>query len=111
MKARPSSIFCGFSSASLARSKVSRSGPCADIMLWSEPPPGTKPPLPAVFASYAPSIRPMYSLITLRWKYGGRKVSSPTSQRGAKTTKSTPARPGVSDGDVSTVKIDGSGWS
>lgn len=53
----------------------------------------------------------MYSLITFRWKYGGRKVSSPTSQRGANTTKSTPARPGVSDGDVSTVKIDGSGWS
>lgn len=43
MKARPSSIFCGFSSAALARSKVSRSGPCADIMLCSEPPPGTNP--------------------------------------------------------------------
>ncbi|WP_435871315.1 homogentisate 1,2-dioxygenase, partial [Micrococcus luteus] len=40
MKARPSSIFCGFSSAALARSKVAWSGPCADIMLCSDPPPG-----------------------------------------------------------------------
>ena len=47
----------------------------------------------------------------LRWNHGGRKVSSPTSQRGAKTTKSTLARPSVSLGLVSTVKIDGSGWS
>ena len=30
----------------------------------------------------------MYSDITLRWNHGGRKVFSPTSQRGAKITKS-----------------------
>src|SRR5262245_57102152 len=53
----------------------------------------------------------MYSLITLRWNHGGRKVSSATIQRGGKMTKSTLATPGVSEGDVSTVKIDGSGWS
>src|SRR5882724_8582263 len=53
----------------------------------------------------------MYSLITLRWNHGGRNVSSATIHRGGKTTKSTFAVPGVSDGDVSTVKIDGSGWS
>src|SRR5689334_19767925 len=53
----------------------------------------------------------MNSLITLRWYQGGRKVSSATSQRGGKITKSTFAVPGVSLGLVSTVKIDGSGWS
>ena len=34
-----------------------------------------------------------------------------TSQRGGKMTKSQLAVPGVSLGDVSTVKMDGSGWS
>src|SRR3954468_22291196 len=53
----------------------------------------------------------MHSLITLRWNQGGRNVSSATIQRGGKTTKSALARPGVSEGLVSTVKIDGSGWS
>src|SRR5438477_10097372 len=53
----------------------------------------------------------MNSLITLRWYQGGRNVSSATSQRGGKMTKSQLAVPGVSDGEVSTVKIDGSGWS
>src|SRR6476620_8851936 len=53
----------------------------------------------------------MYSLMTLRWNQGGRNVSSATIQRGGKMTKSQFAVPGVSDGDVSTVKIDGSGWS
>ena len=53
----------------------------------------------------------MNSLITLRWYHGGRKVSSATSQRGGKITKSALARPGVSVGEVRTVKIDGSGWS
>ena len=53
----------------------------------------------------------MYSLMTLRWKYGGRKVYSATIQRGGKMTKSAFAVPAISDGDVSTVKIDGSGWS
>jgi len=38
-------------------------------------------------------------------------VSSATLQRGGKITKSTFAVPGVSEGEVSTVKIDGSGWS
>ena len=53
----------------------------------------------------------MNSLITLRWKYGGRNVCSATVQRGGKITKSTLAVPRVSEGDVSTVKIDGSAWS
>src|SRR6478609_1273792 len=53
----------------------------------------------------------MYSLITLRWNQGGRNVSSATSHRGGKITKSAFATPGVSLGDVSTVKMDGSGWS
>jgi hypothetical protein len=51
----------------------------------------------------------MNSHITLRWNQGGRNVSSPTSQRGGKITKSTLAIPWVSVGAVSTVKIDGSG--
>ena len=38
-------------------------------------------------------------------------MSSATIQRGGKMTKSALARPGVSLGEVSTVKIDGSGWS
>ena len=45
----------------------------------------------------------MNSLITLRWNHGGRNVSSPTSQRGGKITKSALASPGVSVGEVSTV--------
>ena len=53
----------------------------------------------------------MNSDMMLRWYQGGRKVSSPTSQRGGKITKSTLARPGSSLGEVSTVKMDGSGWS
>ena len=53
----------------------------------------------------------MNSLIRLRWYQGGRNVSSATSQRGGKITKSQFAVPGVSLGEVSTVKIDGSGWS
>ena len=47
----------------------------------------------------------------LRWYQGGRKVSSATIQRSGKITKSTLAVPGVSDGEVITVKIDGSAWS
>ncbi len=69
-------------------------------------PPGTKPP---AFASYAPCTRPMNSLAMLRWNHGGRNVCSATSQRGGKITKSMFATPGVSLGEVSTVKIDGSG--
>jgi hypothetical protein len=38
-------------------------------------------------------------------------VCSATIQRGGKITKSTLAVPGVSEGLVSTVKIEGSGWS
>ncbi len=53
----------------------------------------------------------MNSLIRLRWYQGGRKVFSATSQRSGKITKSMFAEPGVSVGAVSTVKIDGSGWS
>src|SRR5689334_14806874 len=53
----------------------------------------------------------MNSLITLRWNQGGRNVCSATIQRGGKITKSQLAVPGVSEGEVRTVKIDGSGWS
>src|SRR6202007_3054270 len=53
----------------------------------------------------------MNSLITLRWNHGGRNVCSATIQRGGKITKSTLAVPSVSDGEVSTVKIEGSAWS
>jgi hypothetical protein len=53
----------------------------------------------------------MNSLMTLRWNHGGRKVSSATIQRGGKITKSQLAVPWISDGEVRTVKIDGSGWS
>ena len=63
-------------------------------------------------ASYAPCTRPMNSLITLRWNHGGRNVCSATIQRGGKITKSHVRRARRSrDGEVSTVKIDGSGWS
>ena len=51
----------------------------------------------------------MNSLIRLRWYQGGRKVSSTTSQRGGKITKSQLAVPGVSLGLVSTVKMSGPG--
>src|SRR5215468_4520034 len=71
-------------------------------------PPGIKP---SALASYWPKISPMNSLITLRWNHGGRKLCSATIQRGGKITKSTFAVPGVSEGEVSTVKIEGSAWS
>jgi len=45
------------------------------------------------------------------WYQGGRKVFSATSQRSQKTTKSRLAVPGVSEGEVRQVKIDGSAWS
>ena len=45
----------------------------------------------------------------LRWNHGGLKVPSATIHRGGKITKSQLGRLGVSPGDVSTVKIDGSG--
>ena len=48
-------------------------------------------------------MRPMNSLITLRWYQGGRKVSSATIQRGGKITKSMLATPGVSEGEDNTV--------
>ena len=38
-------------------------------------------------------------------------MSSPTSQRGGKITKSAMAVPTWSEGPVRTVKMDGSGWS
>ncbi|MNY38504.1 hypothetical protein D3C86_1731370 [compost metagenome] len=78
------------------------------MRLCSDAPPGAKPP---ALASYSPKISPMNSLMTLRWNQGGRKVSSATIQRGGKMTKSQLAVPGVSLGEVRTVKIDGSGWS
>ena len=49
--------------------------------------------------------------MTFMWYQGGRKVFSATSQRSEKITKSMLAVPGVSDGEVRTVKIDGSAWS
>src|SRR5471030_452743 len=108
MKANVLSSLRGTSSALLALAKASASGPCGTMLLCSDSPPGRKP---SSLASYWPRTSPMHSLITLRWNQGGRKVSSATSQRGGKITKSQLAQPGVSDGEVSTVKIDGSGWS
>src|SRR5947208_12559250 len=108
MNASVSPRYCGSRSAVEARSNVAASGPCPDMQLCRLAPPGTKP---SAFASYVPKISPMYSFMMLRWKYGGRNVCSATIQRGGKITKSMFAVPGVSDGDVSTVKIDGSGWS
>src|SRR2546428_5358397 len=108
MKAGVFSILCGLSSAALALSKVARSGPCADMQLWIEMPPGRKP---SALASYTPCTRPISSLITLRWNHGGRKVPSATSQRGGKITKSQFATPRWPEGEGSTVKIEGSGWS
>src|SRR5437899_7300083 len=108
MKASVLSSFWGLRSAWLALSKASSSGPCGTMQLCRLAPPGLKPP---GLASYSPWTRPMNSLMRLRWYQGGRKVSSITSQRGGKITKSQLAVPGVSLGEVSTVKIDGSGWS
>src|SRR5512145_3570238 len=106
MKASVSPSLCGARGADVAFSKASVSGPCGTKQLCRLMPPGTKP---SGLASYWPCTRPMNSLITLRWYQGGRKVSSATSQRGGKITKSQFAVPGVSLGEVSTVKIDGSG--
>ena len=61
--------------------------------------------------SYTPRTSPISSLIMLRWNQGGRNVCSETTQRGGKMTKSQFAVPGCPEGEVSTVKIDGSAWS
>ena len=54
----------------------------------------------------------MNSFITLRWNQGGRNVSSATIQRGGKIDEiDVGACPACRSGEVSTVKIDGSGWS
>ena len=53
----------------------------------------------------------MNSLMTFMWYQGGRNVFSATSQRSLKMTKSMLAVPGVSLGEVSTVKMLGSAWS
>src|SRR4249920_1896311 len=104
MNAMVPEILAGFSSASLAFRQLSTSGPWPLIKLWRLRPPGRNP---SALASYSPWIRPIASLITLRWNHGGRKVSSATIQRGGKITKSQFATPACDEGDVSTVKIDG----
>src|SRR2546423_15512234 len=108
MKASVSAILCGCNFADDAFSNVATSGPCALMQLWIEMPPGANP---SALASYTPCTSPMSSLMTLRWNHGGRNVASATSQRGGKMTKSQFATPGWAEGDVNTVKIDGSGWS
>lgn len=42
----------------------------------------------AALASYSPATRPINSDIQFRWNQGGRNVSSATSHRGGKITKS-----------------------
>src|SRR5206468_11217401 len=108
MNANVSRIRTGSSSTVLWWAYDSASGPCGVIELCRLIPPGTKP---CGLASYTPRTRPMNSLITFWWNHGGRKVFSATIQRSGKITKSTFAVPGVSDGLVSTVMIDGSAWS
>src|SRR5690606_41837717 len=54
---------------------------------------------------------PLNSMAELRWKNGGRNVCSVTSHRPTNTARSSALRPCVSIGQVSTVLIDGSGWS
>ncbi len=76
----------------LAVSNVGRVGPVrrhASCAGWRRPA-GSLPP----WRHRRRAIRPMNSLITLRWNQGGRKVSSATIQRGGKTTKSRLAVPG-----------------
>jgi len=108
IKARPLSNFSGASSAAEAREKVGASGPWGAPIECSDAPPGWKP----TFASYAPHTMPMNSAMQLRWYQGGRNVCSATIQRGGKITKSAVARPGTRpEGTVSTVKMEGSGWS
>ena len=53
----------------------------------------------------------MNSDITFLWYQGGLNVFSATIQRSGKITKSALATPGVLDGDVNTVNIDGSSLS
>src|ERR1700682_3207057 len=107
MNAMVSATFTGFDvSAFDAFSKVPASGPCPDMQLCRLDPPGMNP---SDFASYTPCTRPMNSLATFRVNQGGRNVSSFTSQRDGKITKSMASTPGVSVCDCSTRKIDGSG--
>ena len=110
MKASVSPIFCGCEvSAALALSKVAASGPWPRHAVVQRRAAGHEAARP--WRRRRRATRPMNSLATLRWNHGGRNVSSPTSQRGGKITKSRFAVPGVSEARCSTVKIDGSGWS
>src|SRR5258706_13680271 len=86
MKASVSPRYWGSSVAATARSYDARSGPCALIELCTLAPPGTKPPC---FASYSPFTNPMNSLITLRWKYGGREGRAATTPRRGEETETT----------------------
>ena len=79
--------------------------------LWRAPIDHSPLDVVAWHGNYAPCTRPMNSLATLRWNHGGRNVSCATSQRGGTITKSMLLVPGVSLGECSTRKIDGSGWS
>jgi hypothetical protein len=54
---------------------------------------------------------PISSDMTFLWYQGGRNVFSIVIQRSRNSTKSMFAVPATPDGAVSTVKIDGSGWS
>ncbi len=76
--------------------------------LCSEMPPGAKPlGLGVVLA-----MDQAHALVhDVAMEPGRAERISATSQRGGKITKSTLAVPAASLGEVSTVKIDGSGWS
>ena len=54
---------------------------------------------------------PISSDMMFLWYQGGRKQCSATIQRSRNSTKSMFAVPSCPEGAVSTVKIDGSGWS
>src|SRR5258706_14462855 len=107
MKASVSPRYWGSSVAATARSYDARSGPCALIELCTLAPPGTKPPC---FASYSPFTNPMNSLITLRWKYGGREGGSAAPPPGGERTQATLAGAGGSPGRGGTGERDGAGW-
>ena len=107
MKASVSAIFCGFRSAATALSKVARSGPCADMQLCNECRRARTLGLGVVVAVDEAHEFVHEVAVEERRAEG----CSATIQRGGKITKSQLAVPGVSVGEVSTVKIEGSGWS
>jgi hypothetical protein len=101
-------VAAAFNSAWLARSNVSASGPWPDMQLCRLAPPGRNP---SALASYWPKNQPHEFVHHVAMKPRWPECVSSHHPARRKDDKVHVGVPGKPDGAVSTVKIDGSGWS